>query len=194
MRKLILSFCVLVIAVSTQAQTSYKKRPTLAVNFVLNDFKTASALRASSLSSVFNNKDWSRIGQMSAGLGLQFLKGLSEHVDLNTNLQVSFADYPLPNKPAATSESGVLEADAGVNVKLLPDNYFFTPYVTAGFGASLVKSTFGAYMPLGLGFQFNLGNQESFLFTNMQYRVPVTTSSAAYHFNYSIGFAAPIGK
>jgi OOP family OmpA-OmpF porin len=190
MRKLILSFCVLAVAASLQAQTSYKKRPTLAVNFVLNDFKTASAVRASSFGTVLKDKDWSRIGQMNAGLGLQYLNGLSEHVDFNGNFQVSFVDFPLGS---AGSQSGLLEADAGVNVKLLTDKYFMTPYLNAGFGASMIKSTFAAYMPIGLGLQFNLGNQEAFLFTNFQYRVPVT-SAAAYHFNYSIGFAAPIGK
>jgi OmpA-OmpF porin, OOP family len=127
---------------------------------------------------------------MNAGLGLQYLHGLSEHVDFNSNLQVSFVDN---QQGSSSGESGLLEADAGVNVKLLTDKYFMTPYVSAGFGASMMKTTFAAYMPVGLGFQFNLGNQESFLFTNFQYRVPVT-SSASYHFNYSIGFAAPIGK
>lgn len=193
MRKLILSL-VVISAICSNAQTStpnYKKRPSLAVHFILNDFKTAEAIRKSSFGSVLNDKNWSRISQMTPGLGLQYLEGLCDHVDFASSLQISFLDYPFENKKSTGSDDMLLEADAAVNLKLLKDNYILVPYVTAGLGASMYKSYFSAYMPLGVGFQFNLGNSDAFLFTNAQYRVPVT-DLASYHFNYSIGFASSI--
>jgi len=185
MRKLFLSFCVLALSAGVSAQTSYKKRPTLAVNFVLNDFKTASTIRQSSLSSVLNNKNWSRFNQMNAGFGLQYLTGITEHLDFNSNLQLTFVDYPFQKKKPYGNETALFELDATVNAKLLTDKHFMTPYLTAGLGASKYGSNFAAFIPLGLGLQFNLGNQESFLFTNFQYRLPVTIL-ANYHFYYYI--------
>jgi OOP family OmpA-OmpF porin len=192
MRKLLLSFLILVVAVASQAQTSYKKKPTLAVNFILNDFKTASFIRQSSFNTTLKNHNWSRFNQMNAGLGLQYLTGISNHFDFNSNLQLSFVDYPFPQKQSYGNESALFELDATVNAKLFTDNHFVTPYLTAGVGASKYRSNFAAFIPVGVGVQFNLGNQESFLFTNFQYRVPVTIL-ASHHFNYSIGFAAPLG-
>ncbi|MCZ0211835.1 hypothetical protein OZK63_41485, partial [Streptomyces sp. UMAF16] len=60
-----------------------------------------------------------------------------------------------------------MEADASVNLKLLTDKYFMVPYLSAGVGASMYAGTyFGAYIPVGTGLQFNLGEGN---FINLQY-------------------------
>jgi hypothetical protein len=50
---------------------------------------------------------------------------------------------------------------------------------------------FAAHIPIGMGFQINLGKSDAFMFTQGVYKTAVT-NLAANHFTYSIGFAAPL--
>lgn len=195
MKKMLLcSFLLLYISLSlAQTVISYKKRPTLGVNFSLTDFTTADLARRTSLGSVINNKNWSRIKDMSAGLGLQYLEGLNGHVDFSGRLNATFVNYLFQNKPASSTASKkvLVEADASLNIKLLSDKYFLSPYISAGVGASMYSVYFAAYAPVGAGLQFNLGKGDAFMFTTIQYLIPVTDLSN-YHFNYSFGFAGAL--
>lgn len=174
-----------------EAKTNYKKRPSLAIHLILNDFKTADLIRQRSLGSVLNNGDWSRIKDMDAGFGLEYIKGFTEHLDFSTRLDLSYLDYLFSNRPKIGTDNALLEGDVNLRLKLMSDKYFFTPYVSWGIGASKYTSYWATYMPFGLGFQFSLGHGEAFIFTNAQYRVPVI-DNANYHFNYSLGFGAPV--
>lgn len=179
---------------SSAQDAGQKKQPTLALNFVLNDFTTAQRLKNSSLAGVLQSKDWAQFNEMAYGLNLQYLTGLTQHVDFSGTLGASFLKYPFTNMAKPTSESLLLEADAAVNVKLLTDKYIVVPYVQAGIGVSSYRMTyFGAHIPLGLGLQINLGNQDAFFFTQANYKVAVTSSSSN-HLSYSLGFAAPLKK
>lgn len=192
MHKFLLFVLFAGISLSTFAQTGlYKKKPTFSVNFLLNDFRTADRLRTSTVESVLNQKKWSQIKEMSPGLSLNYFQGLSDHVDFMATLGGSFADVT-PKNQETTNKSNVflLELDANVNLKLLSDRYAVNPYLTAGVGASMYKSSYGAYIPFGVGVQFKL-TPESFLFLNSQYRVGIT-DKASNHFVYSIGFGAPL--
>ncbi len=194
MKKTLMSFLILVLAVSSFAQEGYskKKSPTLSVNFILNDFQTASKLRASSLPSLLNNKDVARIKDMIPGFGITYYEGLSDHFDFMSSLQGSFIKYPFRSGRGIGKEWFHTQLDANVNMKLVTDDHFCVPYLTAGVGIFSHGGTyFGAYIPVGSGLQFNLGNQETFLFTQFQYRIAVT-DNAAYHFNYSLGIGAPL--
>jgi outer membrane protein OmpA-like peptidoglycan-associated protein len=161
------------------------------VNVFYNDFRTAALIRKSSLGEVLNENNWSRLKDMYFGVGVEYLQGIGEHVDFAGRLDVSFPDYIFRDKKPLGSTHILIEADANVHVKLLSDKYFFTPYVTGGVGASMYKIYFAAYMPVGLGFQFNLGKGNAFIFTEAQYRLPVT-ELGGYHFNYSLGFAGAL--
>jgi len=195
MKKLLMSFLAAGVAVASMAQTpvSWKKRPTLSINFFLKDFQTTDRIGSSSIGSVLSNKEWAKIKDMTPGLSLQYFEGLSDHFDFMATLGGSFIDYPFLGKGTSGKDKFLLETDANVNIKLLTDKYFCVPFLSVGIGASMYDgSKFGAYIPGGGGLQFNLGQGESFLFTQMSYRVPVTTSTANYHFNYSIGFGSPL--
>lgn len=194
MNKLLCSFIALslVSGASAQQAESYKKRPTLVFNGSLNDFTTAARIKSSSLASVLNNNDWTRAADMTPVLGVRYLQGLSEHVDANVRLDMSFLNYPFTNRPAISQDRALFQADAGVNVKLLSDRYIFTPYLHAGVGAQMYSAAwFGAYAPLGGGLQFNLGKGNTFVFSDFQYRVGLT-DGVANHFNYSLGVGTPI--
>lgn len=169
-----------------------KKAPVLGVNFVLNDFTTATRLKNHSLAGVLKDKNWAQFSEMSYGLSVNFLQGITNHVDFAGTLTGSFVKYPFSNKPASTGDALLVELDAAVNLKLLTDQYVVVPYAIAGVGASMYKgSDFAAQIPVGMGFQFRLGKGDAFLFTQGVYRVKAT-ASAANHFTYSFGFAAPL--
>lgn len=178
-------------AVNAQ-DSGQKKKPVLGVNFILNDFTTAQRLKSSSLGGVLKDKNWAQFSEMSYGLSLQYVEGLSNHVDFAGTLAGTFVKYPFPEKPTPGNDALLLELDAAVHLKLLTDRFAFVPYAIAGVGASMYRaSEFAAYIPLGIGFQLNLGKGDAFMFTQGQYKVGVT-NLAANHFTYSIGFAAPL--
>lgn len=179
------------LAASGFSQNTDIKRPTFSVNFMLNDFKTAQNLRNSSLGDVFSDKKFSKVKDMDAGLSVNYLQGLTSHIDFMSTLGGSFTDYPNKDGVGNGDENFLLELDANVNIKLLTDKYFISPYLTAGVGGSMYKSKFGAYAPLGVGLQFNLGKEEAFIFTQAQYRVGIT-DKATNHLNFSLGFGAPL--
>ena len=89
-------------------------------------------------------------------------------------------------------ESLLLEADASVNLKMFTDDYWFTPYLIAGIGASMYENKYGAILPLGGGMKLNLFD-EGALFITAQYRVGLTTETTNYHFVYGIGIAGTLG-
>ncbi|MFN4007280.1 MAG: OmpA family protein [Chitinophagaceae bacterium] len=200
MRKLLLSLLTLGSLGSAYAQvtplpTAHKKRPTLTVNFIANDFRTAALAKQKSLGSVLNDGSWSRPNQLAYGLGVQYLVGLSDHLDFSSNLQLSFPRYAVPSKPTYGLQDGALtELDANIHLKLLSDKYRLVPYLSAGVGANLYKVYWGAYMPFGAGLQFALDKAAGvYAFSNFQYRIGVS-DLAVNHFNYSIGIGGAIGS
>jgi OmpA-OmpF porin, OOP family len=192
MKKILLSFLAIGFIISCFGQNDYKKRPALGVSFILNDFKTPTTLRATNLSNVLQNKEWKETKNMAAGLGLSYIQGLSNNIDFAGTISGSFLDYPVPNKPLSGSSNLLLEGVATANVKLLSDKYWFSPFITAGLGASKYKGYFAAVAPVGLGLQINLYD-EAFILINSQYRIPIT-ENAAYHLYHSVGIAGNIGK
>ena len=191
MKKLLLLFIsVLVLITSYGQKESYKKTKALGVSFILNDFQTASDIRSSGLVSVIKAKNLFNSKRQHPGMAINYLSGLSEHVDFIASLEGSFLDYPIKDKPAFNQNTFLLESTASVNLKLLTDRYWVTPYIDLGVGASNYKKYFAAFLPIGLGLQVNLF-REGFILINSQYRVPVT-ENASYHFTHSIGIATNV--
>jgi len=180
------------IVFAQEGEEKYIQGPTLGIHFILNDFRTATLIRNSSLSRVLANKEFGKIKEMSPGLAVSYSDGLSGHFDFSATIAGSFLDYPRRNLPLSGSEKFLLEADASVRGKMFSDKYWFTPYLQAGLGISKYKGYYGAFMPLGVGLQVNFFD-EAFLLINSQYRVPVTESTN-YHFYHSIGLAGNIGR
>ena len=194
MKKLILSvLTVTLFASSAFAQNDdYRKRSTLGVSFFLSDFQTAADIKKNGLASVIRSKNLFRTGRMNPGLALSYLKGLANHVDFAASLGGSFVNYPIPNVPPFSNNNFLMEATAGVNAKLLSDNYWVVPFADFGVGASRYLSHYAAFIPIGFGIQINLFD-EAFIIINSQYRLPVTEQAAS-HLYHSIGIAGNIGK
>ncbi len=193
MRNIYLVVIVILLAGTGYSQeVSYKKKPTLSVNFLLNDFRTADLIRANSLSGVFRNNQWSKFNEMGPGLAVNYFQGITEYVDFMATMGASIVDYTFKNRQSLGSDNFLLETDANVLVKLLSDRSRVTPYVSAGAGVSMYKVYWGAYIPFGFGLQFKLA-ENTFLHTQAQYRTGIT-ELANNHFNYSLGFGTPIGN
>jgi hypothetical protein len=174
------------------AKRSYVRRPAFGISFLFNDYLTAQRIRSASLSSVLANKQKAKFKEMDPGIALSYFKGLNNHVDIAAMLGGSFVEYPVGSENA-NDTLFLLEADVSLNLKLFSEQYWFTPYVSLGAGISKYGSYYGALIPVGLGLKLNLFDEAHF-FYNSQYRIPVTTSTANYHFMHSIGIAGVIGK
>ena len=192
MKKLNLSFLAFGLLINSFAQDGNKKLPSWGVHFLLNDFETAAAIRTDGLSSVITSNSWSKISQMKSGLALSYMEGLSNFLDLAATASGSFVNYPVPGKSSSGDSKFLLDVTAVVNLKLLTDKYTVSPYLSLGAGASKSGGYYGAFIPAGVGLQFNIANS-GFLLINSQYRIPVT-ENVAYHLYYSIGFAGNIRK
>lgn len=192
MKKIILLVIGAGLFVSAFAQNEYKKRPTLAVHFGLTDFKTATDLRATGLASVLRTKEWHKTKHMSSGIAISYLQGITNHLDFAGTVTGTFLSYPINGKPLDVSSKLLLEAAATANLKLLPDNYYVSPFVTAGVGGSKYKGYYAAFIPVGVGVQVKILDGV-FALANSQYRIPVT-ENASYHFYHSLGVAVALTK
>ena len=197
MKKLLLLFTLFAFFTTSFAQQKdykkdYKKGHALGINFFLNDFKTASDIRTNGIVSVFKAHDFFKTSRMNAGLAVNYLSGLSDHVDFIATLGGSFVDYPIQNVAPFGNNNFLLESTAGLNLKLLTDRYAVVPFIDLGVGASKYQKYFGAFIPVGVGLQVNISD-EAYILLNSQYRVPVT-ENASYHFYHSIGIAGNISK
>ena len=192
MKKILLSFLAIGLFLSSFGQNDYRKRPALGIHFFLDDFKSAADMRNGGLATVLKSKEWHKTGKMNAGLAFSYIEGLSNYMDFVGTLSASFVNYPVPGKTLVNTNSPLLEGAATVNLKLLTDKYFFDPFITVGAGASKYRGYFGAFIPVGVGFQLKI-TPNTFVLLNSQYRVPIT-SNVAYHFYHSIGVAGVICK
>ena len=192
MKKINLSFLAFGLFINSFAQDGSKKLPSLGIHFLLDDFKTAAAIKSEGLSSVISSNSWSKTGQMNPGLALSYMDGLSDFLDLAATASGSFVDYPVPGKTSFGDSKLLLDVTAVVNLKLLTDRHTVSPYLSLGAGASKWGGYYGAFIPTGAGLQFNIAH-DGFLLINSQYRIPVTENVAS-HLYYSIGFAGSIGK
>ena len=168
------------------------QNPTLGVYFFLNDFNSAASIRSSSLSTAIKNRQFLKIKEMTPGLAIGYIQGLLNHFDFSSSIAGSFLDYPQQNRPPFGNDNLLLEAEASIRGKLFSNNYWLSPFLQAGIGASKYKGYFGAFVPAGAGLQLNLFD-EAYLIVQTQYRIPVTETTN-YHFFHSIGLAGNIGK
>ena len=126
--------------------------------------------------------------------GLQYFKGITQHLDLMLNLDFTSLKYPFytSSKIAIPTTNQMYTAlDASLNYKLLTDENKLVPYISAGLGlASIKNSYYTAYAPVGLGLQIK-ANQGSFINILSTYRAEASTFTKM-HYNHSISYTLPL--
>lgn len=190
MKKLFVLLLSISLFATSFGQTTYKKGNALGISFFLNDFKTASDIKADGLAYTLQHGKIFSPSRMNPGLAINYLTGLSDHIDFIATLGGAFLEYPIKNVAPSNGDKFLLETTAALNLKLLSDHYWVTPFVDLGAGVSKYSSHYSASIPAGVGLQVNLLD-EAFLLFNSQYRIPVT-ENASYHFYHSIGVAGNI--
>jgi len=195
MKKLLaslLAICCLICSGYSQTVEPVRQSA-IGISFALNDFATAQRIRSGSFNAVIRDKKIAKFREMSPGLAVSYFKGVKPKIDFATTLAATFADYPFPKRPAFGNDNLLLELDASVNLKLTNENYWVIPYLSAGVGAHKYKVYYGAFMPIGVGLRLNLFD-EAGIFLNSQYRIPVTSETANFHFYHSLGVYGVVGK
>jgi OmpA-OmpF porin, OOP family len=192
MKQLFLLLFAVICLVSVNGQTNdLKKRPSIGFQFSGIDFTTANDFRTKSIATVFREKKYFNIARFNPALTLNYMNGITNHLDFMGRFTTAFLKYPLRNSTnVGTGDKFYMEADANVNLKLLPDNYWIVPYLQAGIGASKERSNWLAYIPLGVGLQVNFFDQV-YVQLNSGYRLAVS-SRANYSFLNSIGLSVPL--
>ncbi|MDF2190055.1 hypothetical protein [Paraflavitalea sp. CAU 1676] len=170
----------------------YIQNPTFGVHFIFDDFKSAQAIRSTSLGAAIRNKQFGKIKEMSPGLALNYIQGLSPSFDFTSTLTGSFLDYAFEDGTKSGKDNLLLEADASIRGKMFSNKYVVSPYFQVGIGASKYQGYYGAIIPVGLGLQVNIFD-EAFLLLNAQYRLGITPTTSN-HFLFSIGLAGVVDK
>jgi hypothetical protein len=168
------------------------QRPTLGIYFFFNDFKTAAAIRASSLREVLRSSQFGKLKEMAPGLALNYINGITKHFDFNATLTGSFIDYYRKDGSLLGQDKLLLEGDVSLKGKLFSNRYWISPFLQMGAGFSKFKKYWGAFIPVCTGLQVNFFD-EAYFICNAQYRIAVT-NTVSNHFFYSIGIAGNIGK
>lgn len=193
MKKILASFSFAMLAASAlQAQTSTVGTKTLSVHFIGNDFGTPQQIRSTSLSAVLRDKKIARFKEMDQGFALMYTNGLTPHVDVAATVGGTFSKSVIPGK-ATSSDNFLLEADASGHFKMLANNAAVNPYLIGGVGVSKYTNVYGAFIPVGGGFRFNLFGETN-IYTQLQYRIPVITDANNYHFQVSFGIGGVLNK
>jgi hypothetical protein len=181
----ILHLLIISFTLNSFAQTEAPiRKQGIGFSFIMNNFATANRIRTTSLATVIREKSFWKSESLAYGFGVNYTKGLTPHIDFAANLGATFStEVYLDN---LNREGDLIELDASGHFKMFTDKAVFNPYLIGGIGASKFRNVFGAFVPLGGGLNVRLFD-EARLFTEIHYRVPVTTEANNYHFQLSFG-------
>ena len=181
MKKLLIAICILFTVFNTMAQdTATVKQPSIAFKLGLMDFKKT------------NHTDG--LTKTAVNFGLQYLQGISKHIDFVSNLDFASLQYPYYTSlkvPAASKNQDYIALDFNLNYKFLTDNHPVVPYITGGIGVGADHfSHYTAYVPMGGGLQIK-ANQGSFVMVQATYRAEAS-SLTKMHNAYSVAYTLPL--
>lgn len=183
-------FIALLVFTAANAQNNIKPA-TIGIHYSLTDFETAAQIKSSSFHDVLKNKLWSKPPQMMTGIGVDYLQGISKHIDLAASFNYTKGINGYKLSTTNSTSYALFTLDAVANIKLLSDKYYVRPYLTAGAGLYNQHGT-GFFAPLGSGLQFNIFNA-ALVNVQMQYRLAFANNDNN-NFFYQMGIATAIGK
>ena len=176
-----------------QRFTSPVKPSLLGFHYALVDYNSPTEIDTTSLSSVFKKGDIFKPLKQSSALSISYWKGLNKFIDFSGRFNGIFYDYALHNSGESFTNEFGAELEGALNFHPVSDAHFFTPFLTAGIGGGYYTNKFGGYVPLGLGFQFNIRSQVYFLLQT-QYRLSLSKDVFPNNLFHSLGIAVNISK
>lgn len=124
------------------------------------------------------------------GISLAYYQLVSPRVDFSGKANIMFHDYSGADRNVYSNKFTPigLELEPSLNIKAFEDNYAYNAFVSAGVGAGIYSSKFGAYLPVGLGLQANFA-KTTYMFIQSQYRFTLTKDAIKDNLFYSVGLA-----
>lgn len=191
--KLGLLFSGVMMASGLFAQTDMSSAPEkkgglFGIHFNALDFKTPQVWR-----NTYSAREAEAVKNMDFGVSLSYWRGLSSRIDFSTRLNGNVHNYSSEDRNVATTKTEFgLELEPSLHARALPDNALFNPFLTLGVGAGYYTGKFGAYVPAGVGVQFNF-NSVTYLMVQANYRWTLTKDQLKDHLFYSLGVAQNFG-
>lgn len=194
-KKITLLFIIYYICISVSAQkfTTPIKPSLFGFHYSLVDYNSPNQIDSSSLKDVFDKGDIFNPRKQNSALTLSYWKGLNKFLDFSGKFNGIFYDYALTSTGEQVSNEFGAELEASLNARPVGDNHFFSPFITAGIGGGYYTNRFGGYVPLGIGFQFNIHSLVYFLLQT-QYRWTLSKDIFPNNLFHSLGVAINIGK
>ena len=185
-QKLTLFLCFAVFASGAFAQSSDKyssdtKGSLLGIHFNALDFKTPETFKNSNSPRIATN-----LKDMDFGASVSFWKGITSKVDFTTKINAMLHDYKADQNIQTSKYAIGLELEPTLSIRPFSDDHLFSPFLTAGIGGGYYQGDFGAYIPAGVGLQFNFMST-TYLFIQSNYRFALTKDNLKDHIVYSIG-------
>ncbi len=189
---LLLSFFVLATVANAQLVdskfTSNKKGSLVGIHFNALDFQTPITLKNTA-----GNRTFSKITDMDYGFSVSYWKGLTNTIDLSARAGVLFHDFAADRGVLNQKNQAVgIELEPTLNFRPYGDNALISPFLTAGIGAGYYTDKIAAYVPAGVGAQFNL-QSNTYIITQMLYRFSLDKKTIKDNMFYSLGVAQNIG-
>ena len=124
------------------------------------------------------------------GISFAYYQLISPRVDFSGKATAMFHDYSGADRNVYSNKFTPigLEIEPSLNIKAFEDNYAYNAFVSAGVGAGIYSSKFGAFVPVGLGLQANFA-KTTYVFIQSQYRFTLTKDAIKDNLFYSIGLA-----
>ena len=188
-QKITLFFTLVLLAAGSFAQmmndkfSSDKKGNLFGIHFNAVDFKTPESFKNTN-----TPRNLTKIRDMSFGLSLSNIRGLSRRIDLSVRLNGILHDYALDRGESTTKTEVGLELEPSLFLRPIKDNNLLSPMAIIGIGAGYYTGEFGAYVPAGIGLQVNF-NSFTYLFLQGMYRFTLTEDDVKDNLFYSIGLA-----
>lgn len=185
-QKLALLTLVAFLSFGAQAQMKgYPEKKGTLVGFSLNavDFKTVASFREKNSNrrkiADFSDWDW--------GLSLEYWRGITKKLDFSARLGGNFHSYAKDRGEVPKSLEFGAELEPSLHLRMFNDNNWINPFITAGVGVGVFSGDFGAYVPAGLGLQFNFRSQ-TYMMLQANFRKSITDDVLEDHMFYSLGF------
>jgi OmpA-OmpF porin, OOP family len=198
MKQKLTLWAILFFAVSgalAQRFSSPIKPSLVGFHYTLVDYNSPGRIDSTSLNEVFKQGDIFKPLKQSSAFTLSYWKGLTKNFDFSAKINGIFYDYALHNDPTGKlydNEFGA-ELEAAINIHPFSDAHFFQPFITAGIGGGHYTNKFGGYVPVGLGFQFNI-KSTAYIFFENQYRFSLTKDVFPNNLLHSLGIAVNVAR
>ena len=197
-QKLTIIFLMSCMSYTVMAQrfSSPLKPSLIGLHYSLVDYNSPTQIDTTSLSQVLKKGDIFNPKKQASAFTVSYWKGLTTFLDFSAKFNGIFYEYTLHNSNPGGgryyNEFGS-ELEASLNIRPISDAHFFQPFLTAGIGGGYYTNKYGGYVPLGIGFQFNIRSQVYFLLQS-QYRLSLSKDVFPNNLFHSLGIAVNISK